>query len=231
MVTPRTLAAWLLATAGMLTVGCGSDRDPRENGVYFACSTASDCLSGYACTCGWCQPKDATPVGCGLLDGGSTADASTDAGAGDGGVSDGGLSDTGDASADAAADTADAGSGDAADSTDSADGSDTADAGSGACSPLTWAGCPAGQGCYFNEDTAKTFCLSHGALGAGQACQPTASTPPCGKGAAGPLLCDVIELKCQPLCRTSAPSCPNQWTCYPLGAKTKWPDDAGVCAP
>ncbi len=40
---------WLLA-------GCGDDRDVRDPDTYYACSGNQDCVSGYSCACGWCQP-------------------------------------------------------------------------------------------------------------------------------------------------------------------------------
>ncbi len=102
----------------------------------------------------------------------------------------------------------------------------------GSCSPRTWVGCPQGKGCYFLESDASTFCLATGALKEGGVCDPDAAKPPCGKGSAGqPLLCDSVEKKCQPLCDTTAPACPNGWTCFPLGAQKRWADNTGVCAP
>ncbi len=218
MVKSTRARLWLFALA-LGIGGCGADRDPREAGTYFACSADADCLSGYSCLCGWCQVVGATPVGC----------SASDAAGGQDSVSDGSAADAADASGTDVADTAD--TADTSDTSDAQDVADTADTGAG-CSPLTWSGCGTGQGCYFDEGTAASFCLGHGSLGAGETCKPDAPAPPCGKDKAGkPLLCDVIELKCQPLCKTSAPDCPNSWKCYPLGAKTPWADEAGFCAP
>lgn len=210
---------WTPALLGLLLLGCGADRDPRAAGEFFACDAPADCLAGYDCVCGWCQPTGATPVGCGLRDGlGADANSGSDAAGTDSGANDSGPTDTA---------TTDTGTSDTGGGTDA--GGDTSGT---TCSPLTWSGCPSGQGCYFDEGTASSFCLGHGSAGLGDACQPSAPTPPCGRDKGGaPLLCDTVELKCQPLCKTSKPSCPNGWQCYPLGAQKRWADEAGVCAP
>lgn len=222
----RRIAVLGLCVAAFALDGCGTDRDPREAGTYYACSADTDCLGGYSCVCGWCQVVGATPVGCSAADAAGGQDGVTDASGSD----TGGPADIADSTnAGDAADTSDGVQpADTVDAADSADADDTASS----CSPLTWVGCASGKGCYFDEGTAASFCLGHGSLGAGESCKPDAPTPPCGKDKAGkPLLCDVIELKCQPLCKTSAPDCPNNWQCYPLGAKTLWADQAGICAP
>lgn len=200
---------------GLLLIGCGTDRDARASGEFFACDAPADCLSGYDCVCGWCQPAGATPVGCGLRDGFGADASAGDSSSVDTGTTDTGATDTG---------ATDTGATDA--------GKDSSDTSGTSCSPLTWSGCPSGQGCYFDEGSASSFCLGHGSAGLGDACQPNASTPPCGRDKAGaPLLCDTVELKCQPLCKTSKANCPNGWQCYALGAQTRWADETGICAP
>lgn len=212
------------------TAGCGTDVDPRQVGTYFGCSTSSDCLSGYVCACQLCQPVGAAPVGCNdVVDTTESHDGASDSA---GGRADGGTAEVADSAVDTsgAPDTHGDAAGDDGDSGAPHDGADAAD-GAGPCSPRTWQGCQAGEGCYVGAGGA-TFCTAHGTSGEGAACDVKAAKPPCGRSGGGvPLICDIVEAKCLPLCHTETPKCPSGQTCYPIGANNRpWPDHAGVCA-
>ncbi len=198
------LALWLAGLA--VAIGCGSDLDPKRSDARYACATTADCTTGDSCVCGFCQPLSVTPSCLASSGGGS------------------------DAGSDAAADSAsgDAVTVDAGDTGGTVDTSDTQDTTGGPCSPRTWQGCPAGDGCYVDAK-GGTSCLKTGNLGLDQPCDPQAAQPPCGKDGAKPLICDVVDKKCLHLCDASKPVCAKGLTCYPLGSPA-WPDNAGVCA-
>ncbi len=223
--------AWLVSMSLALAAGCSTDRVVDGDSERFACFNNSDCVTNYSCFCGFCQPlggpqRCLTDVGpaadAGKADSGATDSGATDSGATDSGTTDSGTTDTG---------TTDTGTTDTG-TTDTG----TTDTGSGVtpadCDPVDWSGCPAGQGCYWNDAISKTVCQAHGALGQNASCDPSALSS-CGKSASGaPLLCDGVDQKCYPLCRAGSSTCPAGETCYALqdADKKPWPKQTGICA-
>lgn len=233
----RGWALWLVLCGlmGCGLVACGGDRDPRAAGVLYACKTQDDCLEGYSCFCGLCQVPGQAAV---CLGDASPTDASpTDASPVDGAAdSSGPGGDAADLGSDLAADSEDAAA-EVADSADVSSPADSAEA-TGACHLVTWAGCTASQGCYYDQLASKTLCAAHGSQAWGSACDP-AKTPQCGLGQVGgsprPLICDAVDKKCYftCTCQGTGPACPTGQTCYCLtdAKQQPFPDSAGICVP
>ncbi len=190
-----------LAALCVVCAGCSADRNVTSPSERFACATAADCASGFACLCGFCQPPGGT-VQC-LADAtGSDAAGSTDTG---------GATDTGGVSVDVG----------------------VTDAGSKACNVMNWEGCKSVEGCYWNDTSKKSECLLHGPLGLNAPCDANKLNA-CGKDKSGePLLCDMVDKRCYPLCNAQNPkNCAPGNTCYILQDQDKqdWPNNAGICA-
>lgn len=139
--------------------------------------------------------------------------------------------------ADATSDAGDSVTGDTASATD-AQAPDTAggtDA-TAPCNLVTWQGCEDGKGCFFLQG--QPTCKTHGNVGYQSTCNPTSTTPQCGKaqvaGQPAKLLCDVVDKKCYPTCNCdSEQTCANGMTCYCLtdAGGANLPGGAGICAP
>ncbi|GEM_PF-3526671 len=196
----------ILGLAAMIFAlpGCGDSRDVHDANTYYACSSNDDCVSGFACVCGWCQQIGAEKVT--KCDGGG-ADA-TDAGS---------TKDTG-------------GTKDAGGSVDSGP-QDTAPIFKD-CNLVTWAGCGAGQGCYFDQTEKKKFCRIHGSKKLGAVC--SSGNQECGREGTTPLICDAVDNKCYAVCHTDQLVCPANSQCFTLVEGQKGPplpDKAGICIP
>ena len=104
-----------------------------------------------------------------------------------------------------------------------------ADTGPFDCDLVTWAGCPTGQGCYYDPNAKEKYCQAHGTKGQKVTCSNAGPGIECGKEGSAPLLCDVIDTLCYPTCDgSSGVGCPSAWTCYPL---KDWPAKNGICVP
>jgi hypothetical protein len=202
---PTWACSILLAGLG----GC-TDVDASGPGTVFACSKPADCLSGYACVCGWCQRKGfEQPSLC-------TEDTTSDTSTG----------------TDTAVGTDSTTGTDATSGTDAVVQPDIP----GGCDLITWAGCAAGKGCYYTSG--KKACATYGSDEYEDSCDPK-STTDCGRGlvdgADRPLLCDTVDKKCYPTCDCDVGNsgCPAKMVCYCLtdSNNKEYPDGAGICAP
>ena len=91
-----TTALWLVALwlvmAGL--PGCSSDRTVTQANMRYACSSSADCVTGYGCVCGFCQPAAAGQVSC-LSDAGTSDSGPADTATKDTATNDGGTTDVG----------------------------------------------------------------------------------------------------------------------------------------
>ncbi len=211
-----------LFAATLLLVGCGDGRDVRDPNTFYACQSNDDCVANYSCQCGWCQPIGGTPVACG--------DTSADAGPTDtGGTKDAGPKDAG---------PKDAGPKDTGPKDTGPQDTGPKDSGSTTgCNLLSWKPCPTGQGCFYDENVPESYCAAHGTKTFEQACNNSGKQPECALKGTVPMLCDVIDSKCYPVCDAKDAgkqgSCPSGYKCYSLQDthKKALPDNVGICAP
>lgn len=64
---------------GLGVLGCSTDRTVTQDDARYACTTSDDCVTGYGCACGFCQPVSAGQVAC-LADAGEVDAGKADAG-------------------------------------------------------------------------------------------------------------------------------------------------------
>lgn len=221
MAPPKYRNVGLLAASLTIVcaVGCGDSRDPTDPKTLYGCAVAADCLEGFVCSCGWCQAPGET-VGCDA----SANDGGADAGKDSGSTQDSGSNQDSGSAKDSSS---------TQDSSSAKDSGSTADTGSGPCNVQTWAGCPTGQGCYYDGSSKKAFCQAHGSKKINQKCS-NQGAPQCGKNGATAMLCDSVTNTCLTLCDTAkAGPCPAGQTCFVLqeADQSVWPDNAGICAP
>ncbi|MCO4763505.1 MAG: hypothetical protein KC502_18455 [Myxococcales bacterium] len=194
----------LLLCCTALGLGCGTDRTVTGSSERWACTAQSDCETGFSCICNFCQPATGA-VAC-LTDAGADVTVA-DAGKTDTGTPDAGTPDTGPTDAGGPVPTK--------------------------CNVADWSGCPAGQGCYWDDTVDQTLCMASGSGALNATCDPFKLND-CGQGTGGaPLICDFTDAKCYHLCNTDSPSCPTAATCYGLEDQDKkpLPNSAGVCVP
>ena len=207
----------LIASVLALTFACTSGRTATETGDRYGCATQADCLGGYSCSaCGFCEPVGSTSLACGVGDAGGSGDADV-----------GDTTGTADATIDAGVDAGLDGGVDTGPDVDA----------SGPCNLLTWAPCPAGTGCYYDEGTTATHCEAHGSGKVGTGCNPGADPYSCGVGDDGSRrYCDALDKKCYRLCKCGArvsTDCKVAETCWCLSGsdQVSYPDSVGVCVP
>ena len=122
---------------------------------------------------------------------------------------------------------------DAGQAKDTGGAADTNNSGIKNCNLVTWKGCGAKQGCYFDDAANKPFCTANGGGKENTPCTPGQFQCGVAKDST-PLLCDSIEKRCFRLCNTSGAGgpCPQSQVCYGLESGGKlWPQNAGICAP
>lgn len=193
--------AFLIAMASVWTCGCSAQRDPLSVNVRYKCDAQGDCLSGFVCACGFCQPEGHTP-----LSPSGSCDTTNDAGAADAG----GAVDAG-----SAADT----------------GSDRGSPSPKNCKLLTWNGCPKGQACYWDSVKAETFCLSHGDTKENATCSPGTAECGVATDGTSLLCDSIDQLCYRLCSTTSAKCPAGMQCFPLEDAQGKWPQAIGICAP
>lgn len=193
---------------------CMDSRNATTPGQLYHCTTDTDCLSGWACHCGYCQQPGIEQYGCSATgndtseDGTIVADTSGDTGGPPVGTSLGICNQ--EVSTDVIFTT---------------------------CNLASWSGCDSGYGCYYGPAIKQTLCKPHSSFAEGAACDPCNLTE-CGLTAAGePLICDAVDKICRPTCDATVPvksgQCPTAQQCYQLvdDQNVPYPSTGGICAP
>ncbi len=241
----------VLAACGLVLAffGCTDGRNATTPGELYHCDSSADCLSGWACECGYCQQPGVTQFACGVTAGDTTGDGSLSSDTGDSAVGDATGSDAepGDTAGTDA--TADSGATDATGDTggppvgtplgicNQAVSSDVVFA---ACNLTDWTGCAAGFGCYYGPAIKQTLCKKHASLAEGATCDPCNLTE-CGLAAdSHVLICDAPTKTCRRTCDATVVGtgvkpgqCPAAQQCYQLvdANNVPYPSQGGICAP